>query len=173
MRVGAGGLGSCSFYILAAGIRANWKLTLIERWKATGKKTNLFETKDIGQSKTTHAKGKTFSSGTPDNIETVMNRILKRRWFSSPTIWLLTEQIILNKIPDKWRWVKYNKPWILWAIQGFDGQVVVFLMLRRGLVTDAYIPQTKTHITNCAESGVIGAVAGINRSYTSITSHFK
>lgn len=57
--------------------------------------------------------------------------------------------------------VKFGKPWIYGAIQGFDGQVSVFNH-RGGPCYRCLQPDMpKGQIQNCAQAGVIGAVAGI------------
>lgn len=57
--------------------------------------------------------------------------------------------------------VKFGKPWIYGAIQGFDGQVSVFND-RGGPCYRCFQPEKpRAAVMNCAEGGVIGAIAGI------------
>ena len=57
--------------------------------------------------------------------------------------------------------VKFEKPWVYGAIQGFEGQASVF-NLEGGPCYRCLHPQKpKGTILNCAEAGIIGAVAGI------------
>jgi adenylyltransferase/sulfurtransferase len=57
--------------------------------------------------------------------------------------------------------VKFGKPWIYGAIQGFDGQVSVFNDKGGPCYRCLYPEKPKGRIMNCAEAGVIGAVAGL------------
>lgn len=57
--------------------------------------------------------------------------------------------------------IKFGKPWIYGAIQGFDGQVSVFNYKGGPCYRCLYPEKPKGYIMNCAEAGVIGAVAGI------------
>jgi molybdopterin/thiamine biosynthesis adenylyltransferase len=57
--------------------------------------------------------------------------------------------------------VKFGKPWIYGAIQGFDGQVSVFND-QGGPCYRCFQPEKpRAAVMNCAEAGVIGAIAGI------------
>lgn len=57
--------------------------------------------------------------------------------------------------------VKFRKPWIYGAIQGFDGQVSVFND-QGGPCYRCFQPEKpRAAVMNCAEAGVIGAIAGI------------
>ncbi len=57
--------------------------------------------------------------------------------------------------------VKYSKPWVYGAIQGFEGQVAVFNH-KGGPCYRCLFPQRPQQpVMTCAEAGVIGAVAGI------------
>lgn len=57
--------------------------------------------------------------------------------------------------------VKFGKPWIYGAIQGFDGQVSVFND-RGGPCYRCFQPEKpRAAVLNCAEAGVIGALAGV------------
>lgn len=57
--------------------------------------------------------------------------------------------------------VKYKKLWIYGAIQGFDGQTSVFDAQKGPCYRCLYPHPPKTRIANCAEAGVIGAIAGL------------
>jgi len=57
--------------------------------------------------------------------------------------------------------VKFQTPIIYGAIQRFDGQVGVFDARKGACYRCLYPEPPKTEIHNCAESGVIGAVAGV------------
>lgn len=57
--------------------------------------------------------------------------------------------------------VKYEKPCIYGAIQGFDGQVAVFEAQKGACYRCLYPQEPKARIQNCAEAGVIGPVAGL------------
>ena len=58
--------------------------------------------------------------------------------------------------------VKYQKPLIYGAIQGFDGQVSVFNAYADTPCYRCLYPEPPTgKVKNCAEAGVIGAVAGL------------
>jgi rhodanese-related sulfurtransferase len=57
--------------------------------------------------------------------------------------------------------VKYGKPWIYGAIQGFDGQASVFNYQGGPCYRCLQPDKPKGQIQNCAEAGVIGAVAGL------------
>lgn len=57
--------------------------------------------------------------------------------------------------------IKAEKPLIYGSIAGFDGQVSVFGVANNPCYRCLYPETPKGHIPNCAEAGVIGAVAGI------------
>ncbi|MBK6897188.1 MAG: HesA/MoeB/ThiF family protein [Alphaproteobacteria bacterium] len=57
--------------------------------------------------------------------------------------------------------VKYCKPWIYGAIQGFEGQAAVFNHQGGPCYRCLYPERPMQPVRNCAEAGVIGAVAGI------------
>lgn len=57
--------------------------------------------------------------------------------------------------------VKFGKPWVYGAIQGFDGQSSVFNHQGGPCYRCLYPKKPKARIATCAEAGVIGAIAGI------------
>lgn len=57
--------------------------------------------------------------------------------------------------------VKHQKPWIYGAIQGFDGQAAVFNTKDAPCYRCLYPEKPQARVKNCAENGVIGAVAGL------------
>lgn len=57
--------------------------------------------------------------------------------------------------------VKYGKPWIYGAIQGFEGQAAVFNHEGGPCYRCLYPEKPQQPVMSCAEAGIIGAVAGI------------
>lgn len=57
--------------------------------------------------------------------------------------------------------VKLGKPVIYGAVQGFEGQVAVFDAQRGACYRCLYPTPPKAQIMNCAEAGIVGALAGI------------
>ncbi len=57
--------------------------------------------------------------------------------------------------------VKFNKPLIYGSILGFEAQVCVFWAAHGACYRCLYPKAPSTHIPNCAQAGVIGAMAGI------------
>ncbi|MCB1551347.1 MAG: HesA/MoeB/ThiF family protein [Alphaproteobacteria bacterium] len=163
--VGAGGLGSPALlYLAAAGIGQIGIIDFDRIEVSNLQRQILFETKDIGQSKATHAKGKLLALN-PDIIVEAYDEQLNaqniKALFQSYDLIIDGTDNFETKFLINDAAVKYNKPWIYGAIQGFDGQVAVFDATQGSCYRCLYPDKPKTHITNCAESGVIGAVAGI------------
>ncbi len=57
--------------------------------------------------------------------------------------------------------VKFGKPWVYGAIQGFDGRASVFNSGNGACYRCLQPAAPKSTVVNCADAGVIGAVAGI------------
>ncbi len=165
--VGAGGLGCPALlYLSAAGIGHIGIIDFDEVDETNLQRQVLFKTHHIGQNKAEIA-AKELSSLNPDikieafakelsseNIEILFNRfdIIIDGSDNFATKYLINDAA-----------VKTNTPFIYGSILGFDGQVSVFNANEDNAPCyRCLFPKApEKHIANCAQAGVIGAVAGI------------
>jgi adenylyltransferase/sulfurtransferase len=163
--VGAGGLGAPALlYLAAAGVG---RIGIIDRDRVDESNLQrqiLFATRDIGQPKVKAAAERLTSLNPGIRIETYDEELDARsasRLFPLYDIILDGTDNFETKFLINDAALKFGKPWIYGAIQGFDGQVSVFNHAG-GACYRCFQPATpKSRIMNCAEAGVIGAIAGL------------
>ncbi len=163
--VGAGGLGSPALlYLAAAGVG---KIGIIEFDtvdESNLQRQVLFTTRSVGLSKAVVAKEKLQDLNPEIDIEIYedeLNAENAPKLFENYDVILDGTDNFETKFLINDASVKYGKPWVYGAIQGFDGQASVFNAQNGPCYRCLYPEKTKARIANCAEAGVIGAVAGL------------
>lgn len=163
--VGAGGLGCPALlYLAAAGVG---HLTIID--PDTVDETNLqrqvlFTQEDCGQLKALAAKRRLQMLNPEVTFEAKAEALTDK---NAETLFQAHDIIIdgADNFSTKYlindAAVKTGKPVIYGAIQGFDGQVSVWDAAHGPCYRCLYPTPPKATIRNCAEAGVIGAVAGV------------
>jgi molybdopterin/thiamine biosynthesis adenylyltransferase/rhodanese-related sulfurtransferase len=163
--VGIGGLGSpCVLYLAAAGVG---KIGLIDPDHveiSNLQRQVLYTTNQKGLLKTNCAANR-LSDLNPDiSIETYAMAINPENALS-----IMTNYDIIVDATDNFASrflinsaaVKLGKPLVYGAIQGFDGQASIFWAKNGPCYCCLFHEPPKSSIQNCAEAGVIGALAGI------------
>lgn len=163
--VGAGGLGApVLLYLAAAGVG---HIGIIDPDKVDISNLHrqvLFETGDIGHPKAQVAGQRVHALNNEIRVETYDAALSPE---NAPDLFQAYDIIIdgtdnfATKFLINDAAVKYQRPWIYGAIQGFDGQAGVFDAGQGACYRCLYPAMPKAQIANCAESGVIGAVAGL------------
>lgn len=163
--VGAGGLGSpAMLYLAAAGI-GRIGIIDFDRVDVTNlQRQILFSSDTLGQSKAKEA-AKRITALNPEITVEVYDAELNADsadfLFPSYDIILDGTDNFQTKYLINDAAVKHNKPWLYGAIQGFDGQAAVFNMKGSSCYRCLYPAPPEGFVPNCAQAGVIGAVAGI------------
>lgn len=168
--IGAGGLGCPALlYLATAGLGRIGIVDFDLVAESNLQRQILFSAERVGQPKTNEA-AKRLKNLNPDIQIDVYDEALTTEnaapLFSVYDLVLDGTDNFETKFLINEAAVKLGKPWIYGAIQGFDGQVSVF---NGPLQTGArgpcyrclYPEKPKARILNCAEAGVMGAVAGI------------
>lgn len=163
--IGAGGLGSPALlYLVAAGIG---KIGIIDGDHvdmSNLQRQVLFTMDDIGRSKAKSAAQRLRALNPDIKIEAYaenLTDINAEKLFELYDVILDGTDNFETKYLINDAAVKFNKPWVYGAIQGFLGQVSVF-NFEAGPCYRCLFPDKPTErILNCAEAGVIGAVAGM------------
>ncbi len=164
--VGAGGLGSPALlYLSAAGVGHIGIVDFDLVDETNLQRQILFSVGDIGENKAMAAK-KRLSTLNPDinieNIEQELNDKNVEDLFNRFDIIIDGTDNFATKFLINDAAVKTGKPFIYGSIMGFDGQVSVFNASNDAPCYRCLFPEKPTaYIPNCAENGVIGAVAGI------------
>lgn len=163
--VGAGGLGSPALlYLAAAGIGKISIADFDTIAESNLQRQILFTEADIGQPKATQAQQRLRALNPHLQVDIIQDGLHAdnaEELFTSHDIILDGSDNFATKFLINDAAVKYHKPWVYGAIQGFDGQVSVF-NVDNGPCYRCLLPSPpQTHITNCAEAGVMGAVAGL------------
>ena len=163
--VGAGGLGSPALlYLAAAGIG---KIGIIDQDVVDSSNLQrqvLYNESDIGKSKAIQAAQHLSHMNSEICVQTykdVLNLDNVDALFSEYDLILDGTDNFEAKFLINDAAYKYQKPFVYGAIQGFDGQVSVFEGSSGPCYRCLYPTPPKARIANCAESGVIGAVAGL------------
>ncbi len=163
--VGAGGLGSPALlYLAAAGIGHIGIADFDTIDESNLQRQVLFTTSAVGHSKAEEAKRALKELNPHISIEIYKDGLNDKNapdLFQSYDIILDGTDNFETKFLINDAAVKYNKPWVYGAIQGFDGQASVFNTQDSSCYRCLYPKPPKEQIANCAEAGVIGAVAGI------------
>ena len=163
--IGAGGLGCPALlYLAAAGVGRIGIVDFDKVDETNLQRQVLFTTDDLNRNKAEVAKER-LSKLNPDiEINAVPEELDNKNaegLFSGYDIIIdgsdnFETKFLINDVA-----VKTGKPFIYGSILGFDGQVSVF-NYNDGPCYRCLFPQApEGHIPNCAEAGVIGAVAGI------------
>lgn len=163
--VGAGGLGSPALlYLAAAGVGRIGIIDFDRVDESNLQRQVLFSNKMLGQPKALSAAQRLEALNPEIHVDAYDMELTAE---SAATLFPRYDIILDGTDNFETKFlindaaVKFNKPWIYGAIQGFDGQASVF-NFKGGPCYRCLQPQKpQSRITNCAESGVIGAVAGI------------
>lgn len=163
--IGAGGLGSPALlYLAAAGVGRIGIADFDAVDESNLQRQILFTSDSVGKSKTSQAKERLQSFNPAIKIETYEGGLNAQ---NAPDLFQSYDVIIDGTDNFETKFlindaaVKYGKPWVYGAIQGFDGQASVFNAQSGPCYRCLYPAPPKGHIANCAEAGVIGAVAGL------------
>lgn len=163
--VGAGGLGCpVLLYLTAAGVGLIGIIDHDSVDISNLQRQILFSNSDAGQPKALAAKSR-LQALNPDTIINAHNEELSEKNAQN----LFTNYDVIVDCTDNFPTkllindlaVKLGKAVVYGALQGFDGQVAVF-DARHGPCYRCFQPQApRGTIMNCAEAGVIGALAGM------------
>ena len=163
--VGAGGLGSPALLYLAAAGMGHIGIIDFDRVDESNlQRQVLFTTDGVGQPKAIQAKERLHALN-PEIDITVYEKELNAE--NTPALFQAYDIILDGTDNFETKFlindaaVKYKKPWVYGAIQGFDGQASVFDAQTGPCYRCLYPEKPKARITNCAEAGAIGAVAGL------------
>lgn len=163
--VGAGGLGSPALlYLAAAGVGRIGIIDFDRVDESNLQRQVLFDVDAVGQFKAQQA-AKRLKSLNPtlqiDAYDEELNAESAARLFPSYDIIIDGSDNFETKFLINDAAVKFGKPLVYGAIQGFDGQASVFNFKGGPCYRCLYPEKPKGRIMNCAEAGVIGAVAGL------------
>ena len=163
--IGAGGLGCPTLlYLSAAGIGNIGIVDFDNVDESNLQRQVLFTIDDIGKNKALAAKTR-LNALNPEIKITAYNNELNdknaEKLFGEYDLIIdgtdnFSAKFLINDAA-----VKMGKPFIYGSILGFDGQVSVFNHKGCACYRCLFPAPPKGHIPNCAEAGVIGAVAGI------------
>ena len=163
--VGAGGLGSPALlYLAAAGVGRICIIDFDRIDESNLQRQILFDTDDVGKQKALEAAQRLKALNPGIKIEAYNAELSIEnvaQLFPIYDIVLDGTDNFETKFLINDAAVKFGKPWIYGAIQGFDGQASVFNYKDGPCYRCLYPEKPKGHIMNCAEAGVIGAVAGL------------
>lgn len=163
--VGAGGLGSPALlYLAAAGVGRIGIIDFDRVDESNLQRQIIFSTEMQGRSKAPEAAARLRALNPYIVIECHDEELTAEsaaRLFPSYDLILDGTDNFETKFLINDAAVKFGKPWIYGAIQGFDGQTSVFNHKGGPCYRCLQPDRPKGHIQNCAEAGVIGAVAGI------------
>lgn len=163
--IGAGGLGCPALqYLAAAGIGHIGIADFDVVEESNLQRQILFTMDQLGQNKSTAAKEKLNALNPNIKIsvfEEGLNEDNVEELFTAFDIIIDGTDNFDSKYLINDAGVKFGKPIIYGAINQFDGHVSVFDAKQGPCYRCLYPAKPKGHIPNCAEAGVIGAVAGI------------
>jgi molybdopterin/thiamine biosynthesis adenylyltransferase/rhodanese-related sulfurtransferase len=161
--VGAGGLGCPALlYLAAAGVGRIGIIDFDTVNETNLQRQVLYTTDQIGKNKAVAAKERLLALNPGITVETYaeeLNGGNAEKLFSNYDMIIdgtdnFAAKFLMNDVA-----VKMDKPFIYGAILGFAGQVSVFTP--GGPCYRCLFPDAPENVPNCAEAGVIGAVAGI------------
>lgn len=163
--IGAGGLGSPALlYLAAAGVGRIGIIDFDRVDESNLHRQVLFSMDAVGRSKAVEAAERLRALNPHIEVEyhdEELNTESAARLFPGYDLILDGTDNFETKFLINDAAVKFDKPWIYGAIQGFDGQVSVFNYQGGPCYRCLQPEKPKGHIMNCASAGVIGAVAGI------------
>lgn len=163
--IGAGGLGCPALlYLAAAGVGRIGIVDFDAVDETNLQRQILFTMKQRGQNKAEAAKERLSALNPEIKIQSFAEELTDLNapyLFSNYDIIIDGTDNFAAKFLINDTAFKTGKPFIYGSISGFDGQVSVFGMPGGPCYRCLFPEAPKTHIPNCAEAGVIGAVAGI------------
>lgn len=163
--VGAGGLGSPALlYLAAAGIGRIGIIDFDRIDESNLQRQVLFSTETLGKAKAKTAAEKLKILNPSIQIEHHDRELdvdSAEELFPSYDIILDGTDNFATKFLINDAAVKFGKPWVYGAIQGFDGQASVFNYEGGPCYRCLQNEAPHSQVMSCAENGVIGAVAGI------------
>lgn len=163
--VGAGGLGAPALlYLAAAGVGRIGIIDFDRVEESNLQRQVIFSGNDTGKPKARVAAEKLKALNPDirvDCYEAELNAESAARLFPSYDIILDGTDNFETKFLINDAAIKFGKPWIYGAIQGFDGQASVFNEKGGPCYRCLQPEKPKGPIQNCAENGVIGAAVGI------------
>ncbi len=164
--IGAGGLGSPALlYLAAAGVGHIGIIDFDIVDETNLQRQILFNVNDVGENKANAAKAHLNALNPEINIEAIDQELTDENveeLFNRFDIIIDGTDNFATKFLINDAAVKTTTPFIYGSILGFDGQVSVFNACKDSPCYRCLFPSKPTgHIPNCAEAGVIGAVAGI------------
>ncbi len=163
--VGAGGLGSpATLYLAAAGVGTLGLIDADQVDTSNLQRQILFQTADQGRPKVEAARERLRAL----NPELTLNTYAERLHGGNAEAILAGYDLVLDgsdnfatKFLVNDCAVKLGIPMVYGSILGFDGQAAVFWARHGACYRCMYPEPPKGYIPNCAEAGVIGAVAGM------------
>lgn len=163
--VGAGGLGSPALlYLTAAGVGRIGIIDFDRVDESNLQRQILFSIDAIGRPKAREAAEKLKKLNPDIQIEFYdeeLNAESAARLFPTYDLILDGTDNFETKFLINDTAAKFGKPWVYGAIQGFDGQASVFNYKGGPCYRCLQPEKPKGQILNCADAGVMGAVAGI------------
>ena len=163
--VGAGGLGSPALlYLAAAGIGHIGIMDDDVVDESNLQRQILFATSDVGEPKAQVAKKRLLDLNPHIEITAYTERLTDLNCANVVPhydIVLDGTDNFSSKFLINDAGVKYGKPIVYGAIQGFEGQVSLFNAGGCACYRCLYGEPPTGHVPNCAEAGVIGSVAGM------------
>lgn len=163
--IGAGGLGSPALiYLAAAGVGHIGIVDDDTVSISNLQRQILFSEQDIGRPKTAVAASKLSELNSKCHIEAYNERFTAHsaeRLLASFDVVIDGTDNFASKFLINDACVKYNKTLIYGSILGFEAQVAVFSAANGVCYRCLYPKAPSGHIPNCAEAGVVGAMAGI------------
>jgi len=163
--IGAGGLGCPALlYLAAAGVGRIGIVDFDVVEETNLQRQVLFDTSQIGQNKAQAAKARLNALNSEIDIQVYAEELSDK---NALTLFEKYDIIIdgTDNFPAKFlindAAVKASKTFIYGSILGFDGQLAVFNHQGGPCYRCLFPEAPKTHIPNCAQAGVIGAVAGM------------
>lgn len=163
--IGAGGLGCPALlYLAAAGVGRIGIVDFDTVDETNLQRQILFTTDQVGKSKSTAAKERLNALNPDIDIQAYTEELTDKN-----TINLFKAYDIIIDGTDNFAAkylindaaIKTGKPFIYGSILGFDGQLAVFNHGDGPCYRCLFPAPPEGHIPNCAEAGIIGAVAGI------------
>ncbi len=163
--VGAGGLGCPALlYLAAAGVGRIGVMDFDQVDESNLQRQVLYSTAQIGENKAEAAKTRLEALNPTIEITAIPERLdgqNAERLFTDYDVIIdgtdnFTTKFLINDAA-----VKVGKPFIYGSILGFEGQVSVFNVGGSACYRCLFPEAPKTPVMNCAEAGVIGAVAGM------------
>ncbi|MBI1300197.1 MAG: molybdopterin-synthase adenylyltransferase MoeB [Alphaproteobacteria bacterium] len=163
--VGAGGLGCPALqYLVAAGVGHVGIIDADTVEETNLQRQVLYREEDIGKNKAEIAKERLQALNTECRIDAYAEKLTIKnaaRLFEYFDVILDGTDNFAAKFLINDAAVKLGKPFIYGSILGFEGQVSVFNYKGGPCYRCLFAETPKNDIPNCAEAGVIGALAGI------------